>query len=294
MPKGTCAVTGATGFLGHHLARRMKESGWSVKKMQRRRAQEDEAGDGMTYFSMGEDLNPEALADVNLLIHCAYDFSCRDWNEIKKINIDGTGYLFEAAKRAEVGQIVFISSMHAFEGCRTMYGRAKLAGEKCAFDQGGIVIRPGTIYVERDDKLYGGQGGGTLQFFEKLFRMTPVIPLLYSKEPTIYTSYIHDLLDLIEEAVSMDRVLDKPICAVNERPLRLKQFLTKIKDRQVKRKVLFIPVPWRIPWLFLALLERMKFNLPFRSESILTFFDQNPQPDFSPLEYFKTGMRSFS
>ncbi|RJQ56228.1 MAG: NAD(P)-dependent oxidoreductase [Nitrospiraceae bacterium] len=293
MSKGTCAVTGATGFLGHHIAQKMKESGWSVIKMQRKKDRGTDSDDKIIHFSLGDKIDPASLADVDLLIHCAYDFKCNNPDTIRDININGTKLLLEAAKKAKVGLIVFISSMHAFEGCRTMYGRAKLAGEQNTFEQGGVVIRPGTIYVDKKNKLYGGQGGGTLQFFEKLFRILPIVPILYSKRPTVYTSHLDDLLALVEEVASKNKAIVKPICAVNEKPLTLKQFLVKIKDRQVKKNVLFIPVPWQIPWFLLIILEKIKFKLPFRSESILTFFDQNPAPDFSVFEHLKTRIRPF-
>ncbi len=293
MPKGTCAVTGASGFLGHHIANKMKESGWSVIKLQRKKATSSETGDDIRYFSMGDKIDPKTLEGVNLLIHCAYDFSCKDWEDVERINVKGTELLFDSAQEANVGQILFISSMHAFEGCQTMYGRAKLAGEKYAFSKDGIAIRPGTLYLEEDDKVYGGQGGGTLQFFEKLFRITPVIPILYSKKPIIYTSHLRDVLDLMVEAISKGKIINKPICAVNSTPLTMKQFLMKLKDRHTGKKIWFMPVPWRIPWSLLIFLEKIKFKLPFRSESILTFFDQNPDPDFGIFEHLKTKIRAF-
>lgn len=293
MSKGTCAVTGATGFLGNHIAQKMKESGWSVIKMQRKKDRDVDTDGKIIHFSLGEKIDPKSLADVDLLIHCAYDFRCNNWDTISKININGAKLLFEAAQKAKVALIVFISSMHAFEGCKTMYGRAKLAVEQCTFEHGGVVIRPGTIYVDKNNKLYGGQGGGTLQFFENLFRILPVVPILYSKRPTVYTSHLDDLLALVEEVALKNKAIVKPICAVNEKPLTLKQFLVKIKDRQIKKKVLFIPVPWQIPWFLLIILEKIKFKLPFRSESILTFFDQNPAPDFSAFEHLKTRIRPF-
>jgi nucleoside-diphosphate-sugar epimerase len=293
MSKKTCAVTGTTGFLGHHIAQRMKESGYDVKRLQRKKEGGKETGEEIILFSLGKEVDPKSLADIDVLIHCAYDFRCISWETIREVNVNGTKLLFEAAKKAKVGLVVFVSSMHAFEGCRTMYGQAKLAGEKCTLEQEGVVIRPGTIYIEKDDTLYGGQGGGTLQFFEKLFRILPVVPILYSKEPTVYTSHLDDLLALVEEVASKNKALVKPICAVNENPLTLKQFLVKIKERQLKKHVLFIPVPWQIPWLLLVVLEKLKVKLPFRSESILTFFDQNPEPDFSMFKHLRTRIRPF-
>ena len=37
--KGTCAIIGATGFLGNYLAEKMKESGWTIRRLQRKREQ---------------------------------------------------------------------------------------------------------------------------------------------------------------------------------------------------------------------------------------------------------------
>jgi nucleoside-diphosphate-sugar epimerase len=291
--KGTCAITGATGFLGNYLAEKMKESGWTVRRLQRRRERVKKTDDDIVYFSMGEKLNPDCLANVDLLIHCGYDFNCTNWQQINEINVTGTKLLFEAAKAANVGKIVFVSTMHAFEGCQTMYGRAKLFSEKDAFDHGAIVLRPGTIYGEKDGKLFGGQGGKTLQLFEKLFQMTPVMLIPYSKKPTVYTSHIEDIYHLIEEGVATNIASDKPMCAVNKEPLTLKEFLSIIRDRHGKKTVLFILVPWRVVWFLLLLLEKAKLKLPFRSETVLIFFDQNPSPDFSPLDRFKTKIRPF-
>jgi nucleoside-diphosphate-sugar epimerase len=294
MSNRTCAVTGSTGFLGRNIVNKMKSAGWSVVRLQRQKAKNSVTDDTIVPFKLGEEIDSASLVGVNLLVHCAYDFSCTDWEKAKEINVEGTKSLFDAARSAKVDQIVYISSMHAFEGCLTFYGKAKLEGEKAAFDHGGIVIRPGTIYIDEENTLYGGQGGGTLHMFEKLLKIAPILPILYSKEPTIYTSHLDDIIALIEETITMDKTLDKPICAVSQQPHTLKQFLTLIRNRQHEKKVFFIPIPWRLPWLMLVLLERMKLKLPMRSESILGFFDQNPEPDFSTHKNLKTKMRSFS
>jgi len=290
-----CAITGTTGFLGGSIARIMEEDGWHVVKLQRRGYKtRDDTHEKIVPFTLGKGISSKIFSDVDVLIHCAYDFKCRTWQEIEDINVNGSKRLFDSAIRSGNKRIIYISSMHAFEGCKTMYGKAKLMVEKYVLELGGTVIRPGTIYIEKDGKIYGGQGGGTLQFFEKLFQISPVVPILHSNKPIIYTSHLDDLCSLIKEAATLDNIIiEKPICAVNENPMTLKEFLTKIRDRHRKRKCLFIPVPWQIPWLLLVLLEKIRVKVPFRSESILTFFDQNPDPDFSMLKYFKTRMRSF-
>jgi hypothetical protein len=93
----------------------------------------------------------------------------------------------------------------------------------------------------------------------------------YSQKPTVYISHIEDVYNLIEEAVATNRAIDKPICAVNKNPLTLKAFLSMIKDRRRKKAVLFIPVPWRIIWFLLLLLEKVKVTLFFPSEAVFNF-----------------------
>jgi nucleoside-diphosphate-sugar epimerase len=294
MEKGVCAITGVNGFLGASVSRRMQASGWTVRGIQRRRNQENEDGADIPCFRLGERLDPAWLADVDVLIHCAYDFGVTSWQEISEINIVGTRYVFEAAKKARVGRIVLVSSMHAFDGCRTMYGKAKRAQEECGLAHGVTVIRPGTIFGDEDGKLVGGAGGTSLRLFETVLRLAPVLPVPHSTHPTIYTSHIGDLCALIEEASLMKKSPDVPICAVNRQAYTLKDFLLRIKRRyHPAGKVAFIPVPWRILHVMVCCLEQLRLKLPLRSEAIQLLFDQNPRPDFAPLEYFKTKMRPF-
>ena len=56
------------------------------------------------------------LADVDVLVHAAYDFTPTAWEDIKAINIDGTRRLFDAAVDAGVERIIYISSPAAFQG----------------------------------------------------------------------------------------------------------------------------------------------------------------------------------
>jgi NAD dependent epimerase/dehydratase family enzyme len=98
MVKGTCAITVATGFLGNYLAEKMEESGWAVKRLQRKRDQGNKTEHDIVYFSMGEKLNPHCLANADLLIHCAYDFSCRSWEQINEINVTDAKFFLKQRK----------------------------------------------------------------------------------------------------------------------------------------------------------------------------------------------------
>ena len=98
--KGTCAITGATGFLGNYLAEKMKESGWTIRRLQRKREQVKKTDDDIVCFSIGEKLNPDCLANVDLLIHCGYDFNCTSWQQINETNGTGTKRIAQGIYRA--------------------------------------------------------------------------------------------------------------------------------------------------------------------------------------------------
>ena len=76
-------------------------------------------------------------------MHCAYDFSLLRREDINHVNVAGSERLFAAAHEAGIGTLVYTSSISAFEGCRSLYGKAKLEIERRAGAYGALVIRPG-------------------------------------------------------------------------------------------------------------------------------------------------------
>ena len=90
------------------------------------------------------DAMTEACRDAEAVIHLAGIPGEAPWSEIREVNIDGTYAVFEAARRAGVGRVVFASSNHAvgfspraefpvpdyaFPAPDTYYGVSKVAGE---------------------------------------------------------------------------------------------------------------------------------------------------------------------
>ena len=115
----------------------------------------------------------DLLADIDVVIHCAYDWTPRSWDEIVRVNIEGTRALLEAAS-AVGASFILISSVSAFDGTRQMYGRAKLACERITLAAGGNAVRLGMVY--------GGANGG---MFGLLLRVAglPVIPVFAAQSP---------------------------------------------------------------------------------------------------------------
>lgn len=67
----------------------------------------------------------------------------------------GFAIVLEAAMQAGVNRRVFVSSMSAYEGCCSMYGKAKLAVEQEFLPQGVFCVRPGLLWSDESRGMFG-------------------------------------------------------------------------------------------------------------------------------------------
>ncbi len=141
VPQQTCLVSGTSGYLGSRVKSELQQRGWRVIELTRRPG----AGSLAVEFHLGADVSPSPLAGATALVHCAYDFTQLDWPGIRRVNVAGSEKLLRAARDAKVERVIYISSISAFEGCRSLYGKAKMETEKSALSLGATVLRPGLI-----------------------------------------------------------------------------------------------------------------------------------------------------
>jgi len=113
----TTLVSGATGFVGSHVVRRLAASGESVRALARPGSRRN-ALEGIGVEWVEGDLRDEAsldraLAGVNRVYHVAADY--RLWSrhpqEIYDSNVTGTKNLLAAALRARVQRVVYTSTV---------------------------------------------------------------------------------------------------------------------------------------------------------------------------------------
>ena len=142
-----CLVTGATGFIGTALIRRLRASGAVVRGVARSRR--ESPADELALLDLATDVFPGRLLDgVDTVFHLAaktHDLAETDAAaaEYWRVNVEGTEHLIEAARRARVRRVVLASSVKAVgedaplpldetEAARptSAYGRSKLATEQ--------------------------------------------------------------------------------------------------------------------------------------------------------------------
>jgi len=231
------------------------------------------AGARAVRFQLGAEISSDALAGATALVHCAYDFQPLRWEEIRAVNVDGSRKVFQAARTAGVAKIVCLSSISAFDGCRSLYGRAKLEIEKIALDSGALVIRPGLVYGSTPAGMFG-------KLVERV-RQSSVLPVFGSGSQSQFLVHQEDLAAFIEKVTAGNAEVPRRILsAAHERPWPFRELLSEIA-RGLGKKVKFVRLPWRLLWAGLKTAEVCGLRLNFRSDNLVSLMCQNPKPDFS-------------
>lgn len=273
------AITGAGGYLGKCLCRYFKVRGASVFQLTGDARNVDPSLPA-SQFSLSSGAAENFFADnrIDSLIHAAYDFNPRSREAIWDRNVKGSINLFKQARAEGVERVVFISTMSAFAGCRSLYGQAKLEIENAVgATVPGFSVRPGLIYSTPLAES-GGMVGSLLSSVGK----GSVVPLIGNGEQELYLTHENDLARFIELLLQTSPAAhDQPLIAANPRPYTLRLIIKLLAETVSEKRVKLIPVPWRLVHTSLRLLESAGVNMRFRSDSVLSLAYQDKQPDFS-------------
>ena len=275
------AITGAAGYVGSALVRYFYANGWSVLELGRRKSSHNA---DHVFFDLEAEPPLVDWRTVNALVHCAHDFRPIHWPAMERINLQGSVRLLQAAAAHGV-RGVFISSLSCFEGCRSLYGKVKLASEREAIRLGFSVVRPGLVW--------GGDSGSMTAALERTVRTSPVVPLIGRGSFPQYLVHKDDLALVVFALCQSDRApLAKPLSVAAAEKISFHELLLRLAARY-GRKPTFVPVPWQLLLFVLRTIEILKLPTPFRSDSLLGIVYQNPKPDFSAAQKLEFSFRRF-
>jgi dihydroflavonol-4-reductase len=173
-------VTGATGFVGSHVARALAEQGADLRLLVRSTSRTDNIADLRAEVVPGDLRDPvslkKAIAGSEFVFHVAADYRLwvRDPGEMYRANVEGTRAVIEAAQQGGVRRVVYCSSVAtmgfkdtgqivdentpvALDDMIGDYKRSKFMAEQIALDAGRcganvVVVNPTTPIGERDIK----------------------------------------------------------------------------------------------------------------------------------------------
>lgn len=241
----TVFVTGATGFTGGHLARRLAKDGYKVKALVRQGKNVD------ALKSLGIEIVPGDLTDaqslsgtlsgVDIVYHIAavYREEGIDRNVFWDVNVGGTENLLKEAKSAKVKRFVHCSTVGVQGEIKNppakeedpfnpgdYYQQSKLDGELLALDffikekLPGVVFRPVGIYGPGDTRF--------LKFF-KMIR-NGKFPMFGSGNVLYHLTYIDDLVEGIKRVGEVPNIEGEVFTLAGERYTTLNEWVEILEE----------------------------------------------------------------
>ena len=175
-----CFVTGATGFLGSHVARQLLARGADLKLLVRPSSRLDNIADLAAERVIGDLRDVDSLrtgmAGCEFVFHVAADYRlwARNGQELYQSNVDGTKNILEAARETGVRRVIYTSSVAtmgfgnngrltdedspvSLDDMVGDYKRSKFMAERLVIEaaHGGqdvVIVNPSTPIGERDIK----------------------------------------------------------------------------------------------------------------------------------------------
>jgi 2-alkyl-3-oxoalkanoate reductase len=191
----TVAVTGATGFIGQHVVRRLRADGWQVRVLTRRAV--DTSLLGAEVEAVRGDLDDRGslqrlLDGVDAVVHVAGLIKARTREEFFRSNAEAVGRLAEIAAAAPAPpRFVLMSSLAARAPHISDYAASKLAGEEALLAAGDAL----RWSILRPPAVYGPGDRATLFFFQFVGR--GIGPLLGAAGARLSLIYVEDLANAV-------------------------------------------------------------------------------------------------
>jgi len=200
----TIALTGATGFIGGVLARRLETIGWQIRALVRPASLGARYAGTATQWIEGDLEDLDSLRrlvnnDVYAVVHCAGAVRGASQAQFDGVNVDGVARLVQAAREQHrVPRFLLISSLAAREPHLSPYAASKRQGEDTlaatAGDMNWSVLRPSAVYGPGDKEL--------LPLFRWIGR--GIAPILGSRSARFSLLYVEDLAESVVQWLNSD------------------------------------------------------------------------------------------
>jgi nucleoside-diphosphate-sugar epimerase len=256
-------ITGATGFIGGHVAEACVERNQRVSAIARPASDTSLLEHcGVTIYR-GELTDPallrKALEEVDVVVHCAAKVG--DWGpveEYRKVNVEGLRTLLEACKGQSLSRFIHMSSLgvyparhhHGTDETAPLparhadgYTQSKVEAEQVAlayfkdFGVPVVVLRPGFVYGPRDRNV-----------LPKLVYGLQINKLRYpgGGQAAMNNIYIGNLVDAVFLAVEHEGAVGQVYNLTDGEHVSKRRFIEAIADP------LGLPRPTRTPPLWAA------------------------------------------
>ena len=235
------AITGGTGLVGGHLASRLAREGHELVLLARgtRRGSDEMLHSSRTAFITTDLSDPQALtralAGCEAVAHCAGINREIGNQTYRRIHVEGTRNLVQAAKAAGVRKIVMMSFLRARPNCGSAYHESKWAAEE-------IIRHSGLDYTILKSGMVYGRGDHMLDHLSHSLHTFPLFATVGFREKAVRPVAIDDLIQVMRTALSDSLLANKTVAVTGAEELMLSEAARRVAG-VLGRRIFILPAP---------------------------------------------------
>lgn len=232
------AITGGTGFIGHHLAHRLLTGGHEVVLLARSSRNNDLSGTPSRFVA--SDLSDtavlaEAFAGCDAVAHCAGINRELGAQTFERSHIEGTRNVVAAAQQAGVKKIVLMSFLRARPNCGSRYHESKWGAEEIVRNSGidHTIVKAGMVY---------GLGDQMLHHLSYSLHTFPLFATVGLQEKGIRPLAVEDLVKILDAALVKGRLPRQTVAVAGAEELYLSEIVRRV-SAVIGKHIWLLPAP---------------------------------------------------
>ncbi len=256
-------ITGATGFIGTYLIRKINIKEYDITCLVRKFSDKSEFRKCKQIIGDIKDINSfsDHLKGIGIVIHLAASLGTTDKKIIRETNLTGTKNLIEASIKNKVKHFIQLSSTVAYVKTKGYYGITKLEADNLLKNSNlnYTILIPGFVY------------GRESRFLNKILQLQklPIVPLIGNCK--IQTIFIEDLIDAILSTINNKNTYNKSYFTLSEEKIYLKNIYKEIQ-KKLDIKKMIIPIPRFLALFILHFINIFSNKIKFAKEGINQFY----------------------
>ena len=274
-------ITGASGFMGFHVARALGAEGIAYRALVRPTSQVAAlralGAELCTGDVTRQDSLVPALEGCGAVIHLAGAADIADPAINLAVNVDGTVNVAAACRRAGVERMVFFSTNCAVRKLQDAYGRTKWEAEQALQQQGFHqdldirTFRPAMIY---------GEGSVEFTTFVDTVARAPLVPVPGSGEHILRPALVDDVVAATLAAVQRDGLNGRVYDIIGSSAITLNGLIAEVA-RLMGKKRRPVHVPMKLCFWGAQVLGMLQTHPVVTPDQVLAFA-QDTAGDFKP------------